>query len=323
MPAFGKNALVEIARRMKTLLPHVAGVRSKLGGSAEPSDPAGVNPENVIWLFGMGRSGSTWLVRMMEEFEGNTVWFEPQVGSLFDPIRLKTRRREGGKHFILGEHYKEAWSPLIRRFVLDGARARFPEVARAEYVIIKELGASASAAPYLMEAIPESRMLVLVRDPRDVAASWVDAHERGDWVFEGWRGGVSPYKRRDSSLNNLVNSTAIKYQRNLNNVVEAYESHRGYRALVRYEDLRADTTGIMKRIYSDLGVSVEEDELSRVVKKHAFENIPQEEKGQGKFYRKGEPGRWRQDLTPEQIAIVEERTAPIMKRLNYEASNEA
>jgi hypothetical protein len=49
-----------------------------------------------------------------------------------------------------------------------------------------------------------------------------------------------------------------------------------------------------------------------VVGKHSWENIPKEDKGEGKFYRKATPGGWREDLTPEQVRTVEEKTAPLL-----------
>ena len=55
----------------------------------------------------------------------------------------------------------------------------------------------------------------------------------------------------------------------------------------------------MKLVYSTLGLPVEEGELARVVEKHSWENIPEEQKGEGKFYRKATPGGWRKDLTRE------------------------
>jgi hypothetical protein len=67
--------------------------------------------------------------------------------------------------------------------------------------------------------------------------------------------------------------------------------------LVRYEELRADTLGEMRRIYSVLGVP--EEELRRTVEKHSWENVPEEEKGEGKFYRRRTPGGWKEDLTPK------------------------
>jgi hypothetical protein len=68
----------------------------------------------------------------------------------------------------------------------------------------------------------------------------------------------------------------------------------------------------MRRLYSSLGIEVGEKELERAVERHAWEAIPEDMKGQGKFYRKASPGGWREDLTPRQAKIVEDITAPVM-----------
>ena len=72
---------------------------------------------------------------------------------------------------------------------------------------------------------------------------------------------------------------------------------------------------MMKRIYSTLSITVDEEELARVVEKHSWENIPEEKKGEGKFYRKATPGGWKDDLTEEQAEMVERVTAPLLKEL--------
>jgi Sulfotransferase domain len=82
--------------------------------------------------------------------------------------------------------------------------------------------------------------------------------------------------------------------------------------LVRYEDLRANTLAEMKRLYATLEIPVQEKELARAVEKHSWENIPEEKKGEGKFYRKATPGGWQEDLTPKQAQIVERITAPLL-----------
>ena len=46
----------------------------------------------------------------------------------------------------------------------------------------------------------------------------------------------------------------------------------------------------MKRIYSALEIPVDEAELARSVEKHSWEKVSEEEKGQGKFYRRGMEG---------------------------------
>jgi hypothetical protein len=265
---------------------------------------AGVNAENIVWIFGAGRTGSSWLSAMMGELKGHIVWFEPWVGALFDRYHLRLEERKG-KHFILSPQYESTWLRSIRMFVQDGAAARFPKVGPDDYLVIKEPGGSVGAS-LLMQALPESRMILLVRDPRDVVASWVDAHREGAWrsADEG-----------PEDSNQRTVKVAKRYLRHVGEAKRAYDTHKGRKVLVRYEELRADTLGTMKRLYSELEIEVDEKELARAVEKHSWENIPGEKKGEGKFYRKATPGGWREDLTPEQVGIVEDITAPLLNEL--------
>src|SRR5919199_6554171 len=110
----------------------------RLGGA----EAGGIRAENIVWIFGAGRTGSSWLAAMMGEMEGHTVWFEPWVGALFDPYHLRLERRKG-EHFILSPRYRSTWLRGIRSFVLDGACARFPKAAGlSSYLVIKEPGGS-------------------------------------------------------------------------------------------------------------------------------------------------------------------------------------
>ena len=68
----------------------------------------------------------------------------------------------------------------------------------------------------------------------------------------------------------------------------------------------------MRRLCLDLRLPVNEESIARVVEKHSWEKVPEKEKGPGKFYRKAEPGGWREDLTPRQLQIVERMTAPLI-----------
>ncbi len=276
----------------------------------------GIRPESMVWMFGTARTGSTWLSAMMGEIRGYSRWHEPLVGHLFGNLYyVRAGHRSKDEHFILGGE-KDIWLRTIRSFVLDNASMRFPEVAEEGYLIVKEPQGS-MGAPLLMEALPESRMILLARDPRDVAASNLDAHRKGSWTFDLERKGGKEKKETlaDSQPDAFVRSQATRYVRDVGNAKRAYDAHEGYKALVRYEHLRADTIGTMRSMYSTLGLPVDEEDLARVVEKHAWENVPEQEKGEGKFYRKATPGGWQEDLTPRQVEIVEEVTGPLLKEL--------
>ena len=103
------------------------------------------------------------------------------------------------------------------------------------------------------------------------------------------------------------------YRRGVESAKAAYDAHRGPKVLIRYEDLLADTLGTIKRLYAELDIVVDEDELTKAVEKYAWENVPEEEKGRGKFYRKADPGGWKDDLTPKQAEIIERITAPLLE----------
>lgn len=255
----------------------------------------------------------------MGELKGHRVWEEPMVGRLFGEFydRAPAANRRSAD-FVMGDPIRKGWTRSVRNFVLDGASYSHPGLGPEDYLIIKEPNGSVGA-PIIMQALPEAGMILLIRDPRDVVASVLDAARKGGWL-QDWQG-ADP--RRDAladrNPDRFVRRRAKTYMQSVENAVRAYKEHTGPKVLVRYEDLRANTLETMRRIYSTLGIAVDEEELARAVRKHAWESIPKEEKGSGKFYRKARPGGWKEDLTPEQVEIVQKTTAGFLEEF-YPAS---
>lgn len=139
------------------------------------------------------------------------------------------------------------WIPLIQRFVLEGARARFPDAAReGAHLTIKEPNGSLGA-PLLSEALPESGVICLIRDPRDVAASTLDAYAEGSWRAEDMK-----RKGRDARGGSDVRVGAKKYAVFMGKSLQGYEAHKGPKVLVRYEDLLLDTEAEFRRVLEAL-----------------------------------------------------------------------
>jgi hypothetical protein len=280
--------------------------------------PRGARPENFIWIFGSGRSGSTWLRSMMADMRRHQVWEEPLVGRLFGEFYDRAQKSNLGRpDFVMADATRKGWIRSIRNFVLDGAKYARPRLGPDSYVVVKEPNGS-MGAPLLMEALPESRMIFLVRDPRDVGASTLDAAREGGWLHAwvdenkaGWR----QDSLADSDPDAFVEMNAKVYLQQVGGAKKAYDSHGGPKVLVRYEELVEDTLGTMKTMYRKLGLQVEEELLKRAIDKRSWEKIPEEKKGEGKFFRKGTPGSWREDLTPRQVEIIERVTSRLLEEL--------
>jgi hypothetical protein len=270
-----------------------------------------VRAEQLIWMFGHSRTGSTWLSWMMAELDNQERWHEPYVGMLFGFFmfqRLKNNEKlRNNPTFIMGEPYREVWLRSIKNFVLEGAAVRYPDLREDQYLVVKEPNGSIGA-PLLMEATPESRMIFLIRDPRDVIASRLDAFRKDSWARKDW-----DYSTAESLIA-ATRELAEDYLKVVSKVQEAYEAHPGKKAFVRYEDLRHETIDVLKAMYEALEIEADEAQLEAAVLKHTWTRIPSSEKGKDKFFRKAQPEGWRDDLSPEQIRLIEDITGPILSR---------
>jgi hypothetical protein len=267
-----------------------------------------VAPENFVWIFGSPRSGSTWLAKMLSFPEGRDRWGEPFFGVVL-ALRTKIANQmyvERSK-YVLGDEAKDVWLPSMRNLFLDGVAARFKDPLSA--LVVKEPNGSMSA-PLIMEAFPESRMVLLVRDPRDVVASQLDASKEGSWYGqEEYEAGIL-----DTGGGSLTERLARQYVLNVGAAAEAYERHEGPKSFVRYEDLRYDTRSELGRIDGELGLDCTTEELDRAVARYDWDAVPSNTKGTGRFRRKASPGSWRNDLTTDQAHTVEEITARLLRK---------
>lgn len=298
------DSLRQIAKRVpaaRTLYYYLRHERHRLRLSYSRAE---IDPSKVIWIFCASRSGSTWLRQMLSDTLPSEVWEEPKVGMLFGGFYYRAREGQlASTEFVMGDPLRETWLSSIRRFTLDAAAASHPAMTASKYLVTKEPD-SALGAPLLSQALPESRMVVLLRDPRDVVSSALDAAR--SWMDQGARAGL-PYRNPDA----FVRQTAQGYARQMGAALAAYENHQGPRALVRYEDIRGDALPTMRTLCAEL--SLPDMGLENAVNARAWEAVAAK-KGTGQFYRKASPGSYSEDLSPKQVSIVEKECEEVLGR---------
>jgi hypothetical protein len=313
-----------------------SAIRRTLERRRRPDGASEVDIEpRLVWVFGSPRSGSTWLMRMLRGHEAVVAVNEPKIGLLLGPILAETRdvgldgfhagnfiqrRLEAGeRHQFFADEFRDTWLPdlgelLRRRFLAHAQRypARVP--LSQSYVVIKEPHGSQSA-DIIMAALPRARLVFLLRDGRDVIDSSLAAVQPGAWVNRWYPGTVA--LPEDQRLEFLV-LQAHKWLWRTEVVQEAYEAHPGPKRLLRYEELLADPARGLRELLDWLELPTTGERLDELVQTHAFDNMPEEERGESGFYRAARPGGWRENLRPAEQDAVMEVLGPKLRELGYE-----
>lgn len=300
------------------------------------SDPgpgaAGRVGRRLAWIFGSSRSGSTWLLRMLAELDGVVPIDDPHLGhhlGVWRPIPLAwaagdeaepelntlldVKAAEPG--YFFAERYRDSWWGPLR----DLIAARFEAQGEARGAVlptyvVKEPGSH--VAPLLTELFPDSKVIFLLRDGRDVVDSWLDAYRDGSWALPGGAFAVAPEGRIA-----LIRWLSAVWAYRSRAVRDAFERRRpADRVLIRYEALRGSTEDCLEEICAMLGMSTEG--LGEVASRHRFERLPGEACGSGKATRAASPGSWRVNLSAAEQAAMHDALGDALVEFGYRPARE-
>ena len=79
-----QRKLQQVRQQLAVKNQRIAELQKQLAStSVSRTDARGIKPEHLIWIFGVARTGSSWLSAMMKYVEGHARWNEPYVGDVF------------------------------------------------------------------------------------------------------------------------------------------------------------------------------------------------------------------------------------------------
>jgi hypothetical protein len=289
-------------------------------------------PGRLGWIFGSSRSGSTWLLRMLSQLERVVPIDDPHLGhhlgvwrpiplawaTAKDPPELGTLAdfKRQKRDYLFSDRYREVWMPHLRALIEARFEAQAAEDVRAggiedPIVVVKEPGSH--AADTIMELFPDSQLIFLLRDGRDVVDSWLDAYRDGSWATE-----EGAYPLSDTGRLALIRWQASVWLHRTEVVQETFARQPpDRRVLIRYEELRADPVPQLARICELLGVAVGAERLAEIAGATSYSSVPFEQKGAGREIRRAEPGGWRSSMSETEIEAMHQILGPKLAELGY------
>jgi hypothetical protein len=270
----------------------------------------------ILWLASYPKSGNTWLRAFLHNFMRDP--------SLPYDINKLTDLTAGESQTV---HYKRIDPrPWTDYSFEDVARMR-PQVhrdltqAHPDTVFAKTHNALVEDHGFpLVNLEVTAGAIYVVRNPLDVAISF--AHHLGQSIDETIELMATPGARTKPSekqVSEVIGSWSLH--------VESWTRQSNRRLhILRYEDLLRSPTKSFGDVARFLGIAPQRTRLEKAIKQSSFKVLKGQEKAKGfierpekaeAFFRKGESGQWRHDLTPDQIRRIVETHRTQMSRFDY------
>jgi len=255
-------------------------------GFREPGGDPALATERIVFVIGSPRSGTTFL--------GGALGSQPGFVDLGEvrPVKAGIRR----------------WASLPADEAAAELRSTLERVRRLSFVRdlrpveqTPELSFVVGAA---VRAYPQATVLHIIRDGRDVVCSllergWLREREGHDDVGDRYgshsRAWVEPARRDEFTRAREATRAAWAWRRYLTAARAAPE----HTLEIRYEEIATDPAAAAERIAGRL--ETDPAPLAEALRKVHSRSI----------------GRWRRDLTPEQVDDVEREAGPLLHELGY------
>lgn len=263
-----------------------------------------MSDKTPIFIGGVGRSGTT-LLRVILDSHSN-IACGPELKVFAQLVMTWHNIEERYKNSLLdygisSNDTKEIFSEMMYQFLekyrIKQNKNRIAEKSPNNVVLFSHLH-------YLF---PKSPLIHVIRDGRDVIASLLTM----DWLDH--EGKPVPYTK-DPKQAALYWRDVVKLGRNFQNYSQ---SNRESYFEIKYEDLINSPETTLKELFNFINEPWEEEVLSFHKKNRNLANESSADQVSQKMYKTA-IGRWKEDLSKEQIAIIKPLIEDLLIELGYE-----
>jgi len=293
----------------------------------------------TVWLASYPKSGNTWFRMLLANLSAtdkpvdiNDLPERGGIASAREPFDYLTLIDSG----LLTHDEIDVLRPRVYEDLASGAQDdeydKPEKLPPARLVKVHDAYTHTSKGePLLAGRGGADAAIVIVRDPRDVAPSLAN-HNRVDidLAIKQMNSHELAYCAKPGRLDLQLRQKLPSWSGHVASWLDQTDIpvH-----LVRYEDLAADTAKIFRAALAFAGRPATDEEIHRAVRYADFGELQRQERDKGfsetprraggAFFRRGEVGAWRDELSPEQVAAIEAAHGTMMRRLGYELASEA
>lgn len=209
--------------------------------------------KNVVALYGVPRSGTSWLGEILDSC--------PNVAFRFQPLfsyRFKNRITVESKKEDIKLFFKELYDEDKDEFLNQTEKRKkgeYPTFKKEEsqtFILAYKEARYLYTIPIILKHCPEAKIISIVRNPYDVMESWINAplEYKNSWdINEEWY--WAP-KKNEYKPENYYGYN--KWKEAIKMSIDVQKMYPDNFKIVRYEDLVTDAVKVSKELFEFLGL---------------------------------------------------------------------
>jgi len=238
--------------------------------------------QNVIFIAGFAKSGTTWFTNMLASLKGFYIYTPKE------------------------------WT-INSMEIYDGM---FNEFKNKLAIIKGHTWATKKSIENLHNQL-NGKYFIVVRDPRDaiISAYWYIRRYPNHWDYKT----VSSLNLKDYISYKLESG---EYKTQLLDWLDGWYKKRSKdnSMIVKYEDLSTNTYDTMQKVLNFLDIKISNSELLNIIESNSFEKVTGRKRGEEKidsFARKGIINEWKEVFTYEQKELANKISKEILLKYGY------
>jgi hypothetical protein len=271
-----------------------------------------ISDKQFIFIIGSLKSGTTWLQIMLGAHPQicttvEQTLFDKYIPSWFDIWQKETQNisikgyNKGLPFLWTNEEFTDFLLEFLNK-VYSKVLINNPD---ASHILDKNPMYSFSVE-LIHELLPNARFIHLIRDGRDVAGSMLAARRNIGYGPRSFIKSVETWKKYVLA--------AVKAKKHEDQYLE-----------IRYEDLLMNGQSTLQIVFDFCQLPISSEEIEKIVMAHKFEKMKSKRqhadiraKTHKEFYRKGQAGNWRDELSLVQMYQFDRLAGDLLQMLGYD-----